>query len=507
MGDMLTNKNPKLLGLACSLRNARWGAGNQSLIDSLRGVSDEDELFTFLRTESELHLENFIEAGRKNGKSFLEIYDNLKKNKGDKGLSNSEVALASALWSAMRYGVDIEHVSLSEYFLASGAVRNEDRLKEKLLDADGILVASPVYFGDRSSLVQSMIEMIRRDDSLRTALQGKLYGGIAIGAKRNGGQETTLIYQMLDFVNLGYWAVGNDSDTTAQYGGTGHAGDVGTMHKDTYGLRTSMGTGRRLAGLLHQLGQRPRLNGPLKAMFVVLQDRNDEALHRLRELISGFSPDELQASIIDIAGARIAPCIACDICPTHIDRDEVYRCIITSNHDSLGKLHEKLLHHDAIIPVMLSTRDAADVKSNYQSFMERTRYLRRGDYAFSNQLVAPLVFEEIGASQNYALRAMTSLVRHHTVIAKPMLGYLQDGVMLNSAEIGTGLSKFLSDARLLAAARIGEVYEEKNYQYNPVGYVLSANKDAEDQRLDLRKEMIASRYQRMMKEAQERLER
>ena len=94
---------PKLLGIAASLRNARWGIGNQYLVDSLAGIADEEQLFSFLSKESELHLKNFIEAGRKDGKSFLEIYDNLKKNKGDKGLSNSEVALASALWSAQEY--------------------------------------------------------------------------------------------------------------------------------------------------------------------------------------------------------------------------------------------------------------------------------------------------------------------------------------------------------------------------------------------------------------------
>lgn len=495
---------PKLLGIAASLRNARWGAGNQELVDSLKGITSEEQLFELLGRESELHLENFIEAGRKEGKSFLEIYDNLKRNKGNKGLSNSEVALASALWSALRYDVDIEHVSLSEYFLASGAVRNEEELKEKLFEADGLLVAGPVYFGDRSSLVQSLVEMIRRDAGLRERLQGRLYGGIAVGAKRNGGQETTLVYQMLDFVNIGYWAVGNDSDTTAQYGGTGHAGDIGTMHKDSYGLRTSMGTGRRIASLMHELGPQRQIKGPVKVLFVVLQDRQEEACKRLEKMLSAFT-GELQATVINAAGKRITPCIACDICPTHIDTDDVYRCIIASKHDSLQHLHNELLYHDAIVPVMFSTKDAHDVNSSYQTFMERTRYLRRGDYVFSNQLVAPLVFEEIGASQNYALRAMTSLIRHHTVISQPMIGYIHHGELLNGTEVEGQLVRFFASARRLAAARIAEVFEKKTNQYNPVGYVLSANKEAEDVRLNSRKKIVESRYEHLMQEAKERL--
>ena len=495
---------PKLLGIAASLRNARWGTGNQELVDSLKEITSEEELFAFLGKESELHLENFIEAGRKDGKSFLEIYDNLKRSKGNKGLSNSEVALASALWSALRYDVDIEHVSLLEYFPASGVVRNEEKLKDKLMEADGLLVSGPVYFGDRSSLVQSLIELIRRDAKLCARLQGKLYGGIAVGAKRNGGQETTLIYQMLDFVNVGYWAVGNDSDTTAQYGGTGLAGDVGTMQKDGYGLKTSMGTGRRIASLIHDLSPQRSVNGPVKVLFVVLQDRRGEAHQRLEKMLGAFD-GELKATIVNAAEKRIIPCIACDICPTHIDVDDVYRCIITSKHDSLQHLHGDLLHHDAIVPVMLSTKDAHEVNSSYQTFMERTRYLRRGDYAFSNQLVAPLVFEEVGASQNYALRAMTSMVRHHTVIAQPMIGYIHRGEMLNGTEVEAQMKTFLASARRLAAARLSEVFEKESKQYNPVGYVLAANKEAEDARLNTRKEMVKSRHEHLLSEARERL--
>jgi multimeric flavodoxin WrbA len=428
----------------------------------------------------------------------------MRKNTGNKGLSNSEVALAAALWSASRFDVDVEHLSLSEYFPASGVLRNEEKLKDKLLGADGLLISGPVYFGDRGSLVQSLVEMIRRDAGLCAQLQGKVYGGIAVGAKRNGGQETTLIYQMLDFVNIGYWAVGNDSDTTAQYGGTGLAGDIGTMHKDSYGLKTSMGTGRRIARLIHELSQGRSIQGPAKVLFLVLQDRRGEAEDRLKSMLGAFS-GELKATVINAAGKRIVPCIACDICPTHIDTDDVYRCIITAKHDSLQYLHTALLHHDAIVPVMFSTKEAHAVDSSYQTFIERTRYLRRGDYAFLNQLVAPLVFEEVGASQNYALRAMTSMVRHHTVLAQPMIGYIHDGKMLNGVQVESQLKAFLASTRRLAAARLAAAFGKESYQYNPVGYVLAASKEAEDTKLNARKEMVRSRYEHLLDEAKERL--
>jgi multimeric flavodoxin WrbA len=300
---------PKLLGIAASLRNARWGAGNRHLVEALLALPDRPALEAFLTRESELHLENFVNAGRRDGKSFLEIYRNLSKSNGEVGLSNSEVALAAALWSAAREGADITHLSLAEYFTAGGDLRNGDRLRQQLLAADGILVSGPVYFGDRGSLAESLVDFIARDEGLRNALAGRLYGGIAVGAKRNGGQETTLIYQMIDMLGLGMLAVGNDSDTTAQYGGTGHAGDVGTMHKDKYGLDTSMGAGRRIAKVLSTLSGRHRLADAPRVLFLILQDADGLALRETEALVARLGP-RAQATIVDITTRSIKRCIA-----------------------------------------------------------------------------------------------------------------------------------------------------------------------------------------------------
>jgi len=236
-----TNSNTtkcKIVGISASLRNARRGRGNESLVQELNSLSTEDELFEYLHEQASFHLENFVESGRKEQVPFDQLYRNLKRLRGDKGLSNSEIALSSALWSAKNTGVEIEHLSLSEYFLETKERKNIEDLKEKLLDADGIILSSPVYFGDRSSLAQSFYNYLREDKELLSSLKDKVYGGIAVGAKRNGGQETTLIYHLIDMLNIGFMGVGNDSETTSQYGGTGLAGDVGTMNKDSYGLAT-----------------------------------------------------------------------------------------------------------------------------------------------------------------------------------------------------------------------------------------------------------------------------
>ena len=84
----------KILGLSGSLRNARKGKGNESLIDDLKKIKSEKELKKYLQDQAAIHLQHFVDAGRKEKLPFDQIYTNLKKNKGNTGLSNSEVALA-----------------------------------------------------------------------------------------------------------------------------------------------------------------------------------------------------------------------------------------------------------------------------------------------------------------------------------------------------------------------------------------------------------------------------
>lgn len=496
---------PKLLGISASLRNARWGRGNEALIDSLKGCVSESELLDFLAKESDLHIENFMEAGRQEGKPFAEIYKNLKANKGTKGLCNSEVALAAALWTAYQKGVEIEHISLSEYFSPLGQGHHMDRLKETLLSCDGLILSGPVYFGDRGSLSQSLIDFIKNDADLREHLKGKIYGGIAVGAKRNGGQETTLIYQMLDCVELGLLAIGNDSETASQYGGTCHAGDVGTMIKDRDGLKTAMGVGRRAAKLIRKLSFQYEIEGPARVLFLILQDSNGYGKQKVQELIDACG-EQIMPTVIDITSKQFSRCIACDICPKEIGLDSIYRCIISSIHDDFQRMHKDFLNHDAIVPVVVSLNNRDFLKTNYQTFIERTRYLRRGDYVLSDILTAPLIFEEIGVREYYSVRIMTSMIRHHTVITKPIMGYIdQKGQIINYAEVIDIMKEFLDTAKRLAAARLSGVNKDEKIKYNPVGYVLSTKKDQEDEQLKKRKDMLKDRILKMEEDAKRRL--
>ena len=495
---------PRLLGIAASLRNARWGAGNRHLVEEISAIGSREELDRFLTRESELHLGNFLEAGRRDGKGFEEIYRNLRKSNGQVGLSNSEIALTAALWDASRSGVDVDHLSLAEFFTAGGDLRNGAALRNALLASDGILISGPVYFGDRGSLAESLIEFIRSDAELREAMKGKLYGGIAVGAKRNGGQETTLIYQMMDMAELDLLVVGNDSDTTAQYGGTVLAGDVGTAHKDKYGLDTSVGVGRRMANVLKIMNSPERLADVPRVLFLILQDQDGGvALAETRELVSRLGP-RIAPTVIDLSGKSVKRCIACDICPTHIDIDDSYRCIIKSGNDDLSDVHADLLHHDMLVPVVASASNAAAIATNYQTFIERSRYLRRGDYVWSDLLVAPLSFVDSYSHNSFLLRMMTSFIRHHTIMAKPAVGFVADGKAVNRDQIAASMLQAVRQADRLTAGRLTQARRHAS-QYNPVGYVLSADKDAEDQKLQRRAAMVEDRKARLEREARARL--
>jgi len=225
----------KVLGISASLRNMRRGIDSAEWIKELRRIKSYEQLLEYLKIQAQFGLGAFIEAGRKNGKSFDVIYKNLKKLPGKYGMSNSEIMLTAGLWGAHTSGVNIEHVNLADYF---GDTKRGDKdheiLIRKIKKSDGILVSGPVYFGDRSSLTHDLIQALRKNQHV---IRNKLFAGMAVGAKRNGGQETCLVYQMIDFINLGMFAVGNDADTTAQYGGTAHAGEIGSGADDEYGIK------------------------------------------------------------------------------------------------------------------------------------------------------------------------------------------------------------------------------------------------------------------------------
>jgi hypothetical protein len=169
-------------------------------------------------------------------------------------------------------------------------------------------------------------------------------------------------------------------------------------------------------------------------------------------------------------------------------------------------MHKDLLEADAIIPVAYSPIARADLLTNYQRLMERTRYFRRGDYVFSDLLTAPLIIDEIGANENLHIRMITSMIRHHTVVSRPMILYRYQNKMINMENVKQEFRKFNNQVRKLIAAKLIACASRVNHlRYNPVGYVLSALKDVEDLKLLKRHVMIEARIEQAKKDLLKRV--
>jgi multimeric flavodoxin WrbA len=116
---------------------------------------------------------------------------------------------------------------------------------DAMVAADGLLVATPVYFGLPSDLFSKFIMRTRvlRHQDFRLA--NRPTGVLATAARRSGGAETTIIATWLPFVRNGCLVVGN-GDGTCQFGAYGWAGGRGHILSDEWGLEQAFQTAERV---------------------------------------------------------------------------------------------------------------------------------------------------------------------------------------------------------------------------------------------------------------------
>ncbi len=176
-------------------------------------------------------------------RDYQDLYSIIYDLGSQKRISNTEALVWMALFGAVREGATIDVVLLNEIYRKGRNEQDDQKLKEKLTVAQGIVLGTPVYFGDCSSYVDLFLS--------NHCLQNKAFGVVSAGAKRNGGQETTNMYTLMEALSQGAMIVGN-GPPTSQYGGTGWAGDVGAILDDNFGLDTSLGTGKRVTEVIKQ---------------------------------------------------------------------------------------------------------------------------------------------------------------------------------------------------------------------------------------------------------------
>lgn len=116
---------------------------------------------------------------------------------------------------------------------------------DKMVAADGLLVATPVYFGLPSDLFARFVMRTRPLRHQDFKLANRPVGVMATAGRRSGGAETAIIATWLPFVRNGCLVVGN-GDGTCQFGAYGWAGARGHVRSDDWGLEQAFQTAERV---------------------------------------------------------------------------------------------------------------------------------------------------------------------------------------------------------------------------------------------------------------------
>lgn len=119
---------------------------------------------------------------------------------------------------------------------------------EKLSDpaVAAILVGSPVYFANMTSLCKAFIDRCGVFRKNNFALSGKIGGAVAVGAVRSGGQE--LVIQTIQASLLCHeMLVVGDGRPTGHFGARLWNDGSDDISKDEFGVQTAKNLGRHVA--------------------------------------------------------------------------------------------------------------------------------------------------------------------------------------------------------------------------------------------------------------------
>lgn len=119
----------------------------------------------------------------------------------------------------------------------------------------GIIIGSPVYFGNMSSLCKAFLErlMVCRNDGF--TLSNKVGGVLAVGGARNGGQELTIKSIQTALFSQEMIVVG-ETRPTAHFGPAAWANKAfGEVTKDEVGMAAVKNLGRRVAEIARLLAR------------------------------------------------------------------------------------------------------------------------------------------------------------------------------------------------------------------------------------------------------------
>ena len=376
-------------------------------------------------------------------------------------LSNSEILAAATMKGVYSKGADIEYFPLVVLFhhkessvldlrrrsSKENAVDElayvdtlsivEEKLEElcaKIVEADGVILSTPVYFGDRSSVANKFLQVTAR----KTLLQNKIFGVASVGAKRNGGQETCNIYSMIETLNQGALVVGN-GPPTSQYGGTAIGGNPGDVLGDESGIDTAFGVGMKVAHVseMYSKEKHPASHVRIRVDILVTMDTSERFLAKyLKDLTirTAKTTPWVEFVIHELIDSTIYRCLGCTICPVPPgDSEKTTMCTIKDPEDCLEKLRESLRGSDCAVIAGLNILDYEKIIFRYQVLTERMRYIRRSSFELTDLLITGLCYNQFGATANsiHSIKTLTSYIRHNTTFYKPIDIFEYEGKVLN----------------------------------------------------------------------------
>ncbi|MHA1784911.1 MAG: flavodoxin family protein [Candidatus Helarchaeota archaeon] len=124
-----------------------------------------------------------------------------------------------------------------------------EKIYPLLRAADGIIIGSPVYFGNMSAQCKALIDrtlVLRRD---KMALRNKIVGVVAVGRSRNGGQELTV--SSIHNAFLIHECIIVSDQSTAHFGGIAQD----PVEEDKTGLETVINLAKKVEELVIQMSK------------------------------------------------------------------------------------------------------------------------------------------------------------------------------------------------------------------------------------------------------------
>ncbi len=172
---------------------------------------------------------------------------------------NTERFLTEALKAAEEEGAETELVRLAGkevkpcdaclYCRKKGECRIKDDFKpifDKMVEADGIILATPVYFGSATPQIKAVIDRAGYLSGAKGRVFENKVGGALVVARR-AGQNFTLAQLLFFFMIEGMIVPGST------YWNVAFGREKGDVTKDEEGLRTARNFGKKMVWLINKI--------------------------------------------------------------------------------------------------------------------------------------------------------------------------------------------------------------------------------------------------------------